>query len=321
MDSNHPPMASTIHEFYGARPGTAESRRNAAAQRCPFIDGPCKKKDIGACSLKMAKSEPVIICPNRLYGDGFKVIADVAAKALSGRNELVGVEEFKRLRDAGLWDGTKAVVFGQGFDGELSLTGPKDEDGRRSQFKIDYIVCAISAEMELVELAAIEVQTIDISNSYRPAAEYFHTLSGNAQIDETRITAKAGLNWENVNKRILPQIIYKGHALRREDKAQEGLFFILPHQVYRRILTRIGNDLSKYPRGPGTVTFETYKLGNEKADGTYPLEYVENFTTTVDQVAFAFVSPHNLPELGSYDEAIQKKLKSKLKKPEATKKS
>ena len=312
-------MASTIYEFYGARPGTAESRRNAERQHCPFVDGPCKKKDIGACSLKMSNSEPVIICPNRLYSDGFKVIAKVAAKALNGRTELVGVEAFKTLRDAGQWDGTKAVAFGQGFDGEISVSGPADEDGRRSRFKIDYIVAATDAELRLTEFAAIEVQTIDISSSYRPAAEYYHTLSGNAQIDGSRIVTKAGLNWENVNKRILPQIIYKGHALRREAKAQEGLFFILPHQVFKKILTRVGGDLTPYPRGPGTVTFETYELGSEQPDGTYPLEYVETFTTTVDQIAFAFVSPKNLPELGSYDETIRRRLKAKPKKPKPPK--
>lgn len=311
IDSSRGSVASTIYEFYGARPGTAESRRNAAARHCPFVDGPCKKKDIGACSLKMANAEPVVICPNRLYGDGFKVIADVSGKALGGRTDIVGAEQFKHLRDAGQWDGSKAVAFGQGYDGELSVTGPSDEDGKRSRFKIDFIVCAINAELELEEFAAIEVQTIDISNSYRPAAEYYHSLSGNAEIDPARETAKAGLNWENVNKRILPQIIYKGHALRREDKAQEGLFFVLPHQVYKRILTRVGGTLQSYPRGPGTVTFETYDLGDPLADGTCPLVHVETFTTTVDQIAYAFVSPHNLPELGSYDAAIMRKLSSK----------
>lgn len=305
-------MASTIFEYHGARPGSSESRQNASSHHCPFIDGKCKKKH-GACSLKLANGEPVIICPNRLYGESFRVISDVASKALGGRKSLVRPEFAKKEYEVGSWDGSKVIVFGQGFGRELSVSAPADENGKRSRFKVDYVLCSADETMQVKEFAALEVQTIDTTNSYASASTYYRSLGVNDGIDPKRESTNAGLNWENVNKRILPQIIYKGHALRREVKAQKGLFFILPDQVYRRILTRIGNRLLEYPRGPGTVTFETYKLGAEQPNGMSDLERVTTFTTSVEQIAFAFVSPRNLPDMDSYDREICKRLKQKKK--------
>lgn len=303
-------MASTIYEYHGARPGTAESRANAAVHRCPFIKGKCKKKH-GACSLKLVNSEPVIICPNRLYGDAFKIIADVGRKALNRDGGLVDIQTALSLHRAGAWDVTKIIAFGQGYGKELSVSAPTEETGTPTRFKVDYVLCSADEKMELAEFAAIEVQTIDTTDSYASASKYYRSLNGSGELEEAAQVTKAGLNWENVNKRILPQIIYKGHALRREVKAREGLFFVLPDQVYRKILTRIGNDLLEYPRGPGTVTFETYRLGAESQDGTSPLEHVETFTTSVEQIAFAFVSPRNLPAMGVYQDRITRELRKK----------
>lgn len=68
-----------------------------------------------------------------------------------------------------------------------------------------------------------------------------------------------------------------------------------------------------YPRGAGTVTFETYRIGDEKSDGTSPLIHVESKTTSVEQIAFAFVSPRNLPTLGIYEHTIEKNIQKAVK--------
>ena len=77
---------------------------------------------------------------------------------------------------------------------------------------------------------------------------------------------------------------------------------------------RIGNSLLEYPRGPGTITFQSYQLAEEWADEVRPLESVEEFTTTVEQIAFAFVSPQNLPPLGIYEDTLTQKLGSLRRK-------
>ena len=94
------------------------------------------------------------------------------------------------------------------------------------------------------------MQTIDTTDSYSNAAKHYYALEHHQEPDPDKEITKAGLNWENVNKRILPQIIYKGHTLRREERAQVGLSCIVPETVYKKIVRRIGDDLVEYPRGP-----------------------------------------------------------------------
>jgi hypothetical protein len=117
------------------------------------------------------------------------------------------------------------------------------------------------------------------------------------------------VNWENVSKRILPQLIYKGHVLRRERLCSKGLFFVCPKPVKDKIVQRLGGNLLDYGLQPGALTFRWYDLGPDKAQGSHrDLVYGGQLTTTVDQVATAFTSPTNLPEAGVYQQAIQNEL-------------
>lgn len=59
---------------------------------------------------------------------------------------------------------------------------------------------------ELAEFTALEVQTTDTTGNYRGAREAL--LNDRSLKDET-----VGLNWENVSKRIILQLIYKGQML------------------------------------------------------------------------------------------------------------
>lgn len=121
--------------------------------------------------------------------------------------------------------------------------------------------------------------------------------------------SKAGLNWENVSKRILPQLIYKGHVLRLEPLCRKGLFFVCPRQVFERINERLGGALRPYPVSAGALTFRWYDLGQEPAMGSHrTLAFGGEFTTTVDQVVNAFSSPTNLPPAQSYEQAIRREL-------------
>ena len=82
---------------------------------------------------------------------------------------------------------------------------------------------------KLLGFVAIEVQSIDTTGNYQAEREAYLGDRIVCREDST-----AGLNWENVNKRILPQIIYKGHVLRREPLCQKGLFFICPRPYTTR---------------------------------------------------------------------------------------
>ena len=87
--------------------------------------------------------------------------------------------------------------------------------GRKtSGFFVDWILARLDRDKKLTEFAALEVQTMDTIGSYR--AEREAILS-----DRPYVGKSVGPNWENVNKRILPQLIYKGHLLEREPSVPE----------------------------------------------------------------------------------------------------
>ena len=171
---------------------------------------------------------------------------------------------------------------------------------------MDWVLAKLDANGKLTALTAVEVQTIDTTGNYSDQARSF--FDGRTFTDPQGRTpgySAAGMNWENVNKRILPQIIYKGHVLRRETKCTKGLYFVCPKQVYDRIRDRLGANLHTYVPGPGTVTFRSYELGPSVAEGHQrAMTLSGQFTTTVDQIALAFTSPMNLPDQNVYEAAI-----------------
>ncbi|TKA21346.1 hypothetical protein, partial [Xanthomonas euvesicatoria] len=118
----------------------------------------------------------------------------------------------------------------------------------------------------------------------------------------------AGLNWENVNKRILPQLIYKGQVLQREALCRKGLFFVCPQPVYTRIMARLGGvgGLIRYALQPASITFLAYE--HEEAgiiDGaTVPLKALPPHSTTVYKVQEAFNNV-TLPAENVYKTAIE----------------
>jgi hypothetical protein len=164
----------------------------------------------------------------------------------------------------------------------------------------------VDKQGELKEFVAVEVQSIDTTGNYRKERE--------AHLAEREFAgySNAGINWENVNKRILPQLIYKGHVLRRETLCKAGLFFVCPTPVYEKISVRVGGNLMKYPApAPGTLTFRWYNIGPEVRSGQMrKLVFEDQLTTTVEQLAYAFLSPGNLPPEDSYAKAIRAKIKA-----------
>ena len=158
---------------------------------------------------------------------------------------------------------------------------------------------------ELVGFTAIEVQTIDTTGNYRDARE---ALLSNRRIESSTV----GLNWENVSKRIIPQLIYKGQVLQREDLCRTGLYFICPQPVYDRVLKRLGGKekLPKFPTQPASIHFVSYDYLDDEtpAPGTIaPLGVIEEHTTTVYKVQEAF-SSLSLPEGNVYRDALRRSL-------------
>lgn len=191
------------------------------------------------------------------------------------------------------------AVFGHGWGGQLRL--PK-RAGTGSYF-VDWVLARLDEKGELVEFTAIEVQTIDTTGNYQLARQ--ELLDRREIISDT-----VGFNWENVNKRIIPQLIYKGQVLQREDLCKAGLFFVSPKPVHDRVLERLGgkDKLPVFPSQPAAIHFVAYDITKKCTDGNISeIGIVEEHCTTVYKVQEAF-SSLTLPEGNVYQNAIYQTL-------------
>jgi len=303
-------MASNILELFGYSPRDKSPAAQGARRelRCPFLGQTCTKTlsdgtVSGMCTLKPMTSGPVICCPVRLYANHYQILKDVAVQAFGGGIELVAGIDLKRYRAEHA--GKSAIaVFGKRWGKELRLPSrAKKVGGKVGAYFVDWILAHVDSQGKLLGFVAVEVQSIDTTGNYREerAAYLEHGVYAGK--------STAGPNWENVNKRILPQIIYKGHVLRREPLCQKGLFFICPTPVYNKIAERLGGNLEEIHQQAGSVTLMRYDVGPELPDGQIrALVSGGQSTTTVDQVALAFTAPKNLPPAKVYEQAITAEL-------------
>lgn len=296
-------MASKIIELFGYAPKdksqtAIDARRN---RLCPFLNQKCNKtlhdgEISGACTLQSMSGVNVICCPIRLYANNYGILRDVAHIAFGTDIELFPADVVKDR------NGECIAVFGKGWGKELRLPNR----GKSGGYFVDWILAHIAEDGTLESFVAVEVQSIDTTGNYRAERETY--------LQEKVFTGKstAGFNWENVNKRILPQLIYKGHVLRQESLCQKGMFFVCPTPVYNKIIERLGGNLRSYPIQPGALTIMWYDVDSSNATGESRSLLKEGlFTTTVDQVANAFTSPSNLPPAGVYEEAIRASLEDR----------
>jgi len=299
-------MAGYISEFFGFNSvdKSTVALQTAAKRNCPFLGSFCiktlsREKIIsGVCAIRQKSpgSPSVICCPVRLYAEDYKMLRLISEKAFHRKLNLyagrAAVDKARREHGA-------VAVFGKGWGGELRLPQRK---GLGSYF-VDWVLARLDEQGELAEITAIEVQTIDTTGSYVNAQRHLST-------ERKIVSDTAGLNWENVSKRIIPQIIYKGQVLQREDLCRSGLFLVCPKPVFQRIINRLGgtDKLPKFPSQPASVNFIAYDYNAEPVDGEItPLGIVEEHCTTVYKVQEAF-SSLNLPEGNVYRDAISKSL-------------
>lgn len=299
-------MAAEIWEFFGHRSESkTETALDAVAtETCSITGNKCEKTFndgvvSGVCTLKPITSEPVICCPIRLYADDYRILKDVSLKAFEMELPLVpGREAVTYARENSQ---ACVAVFGKGWGGELRLPQKSGSGG----YFVDWVLGKLGADGCLQEFTAVEVQTIDTTGNYR---------NGFSALKDSRVVEKtsAGLNWENVSKRILPQLIYKGQVLQREELCKKGLFFVCPEPVFERIAKRLGgkDSLIRYALQPASITFMAYAHDMQEMHsrgGVVPLKQSLSHTTTVYKVQEAFNNV-TLPEENVYRNAILKAL-------------
>lgn len=299
-------MSGYISEFFGYRAEDTSTIaiENTSRQVCPFLSSYCTKALgdrinrtlSGVCAVRQVSpgSPDVICCPNRIYAENYKILSIIAQKTF--RVEL-GLYAGRLAVAKAKTENGAVAVFGHGWGGELAL--PKRQG--RGSYYVDWILARLDGNGKLIEFTAIEVQTIDTTGTYQNARRAL--IERNAVKKDT-----VGLNWENVSKRIIPQIIYKGQVLQREELCRSGLYFVCPNPVYDKVLERLGGKekLPQFPTQPAAIHFVAYDYLTDvpKEDGKIrPLGVVEEYCTTVYKVQEAF-SAVDLPEQNVYRDAI-----------------
>jgi len=297
-------MAGYIAEFFGydATDNSWAALDAATKRNCPFTGSPCAKylgrerMVSGVCSVRQKSkgSCAIICCPYRIYAEDYKMLRTISRDAFK---EDLNLYSGRAAVSKAVSESGAVAVFGKGWGGELHL--PKR--GGTGAYFVDWVLARLDGRGELAEFTAIEVQTIDTTGSYQEARK--------ALIERRELVADSvGLNWENVSKRIIPQLIYKGQVLQREDLCRTGLYFVAPDPVYRRIIDRLGgkDKLPAFPSQPASIHFVSYDAVAEPVDGMItPLDVIEEHCTTVYKVQEAF-SSLNLPEGNVYRDAINK---------------
>lgn len=308
-------MAGRLFERYGL-PVTLSGPVAAAARatgECPFIGKPCTKHSKGGvCSIVPAElGTPVIVCPKRIYERNHRFLREIAWDAFAkdqpdachiGEDGLPLLHRGEHVVEAAQRSGLiEFGAFGSTLGSEIKL--PPATTGGGS-YSVDFVVVAVSPEGDILAFVPVEVQTIDTTNNYRSSVEA-HDRDGSI------VDSGVGLNWENVSKRILPQLITKGLMLQGERLCTRGIYFVTPQPVFDKIAVRLGglNVQRSIPQQPGSITFVRY--GYDASTGSSPLTLGRTGTLTIStsDMSLAFISPRNLPLAGSYESKIRTRLR------------
>lgn len=283
-------------ELFGHSPidTSSETRKLWNLGACPFSLQPCIKHNhdqtiiYGTCSVTSPFGD-VVICPNRLYANNYESIRNVAKDAF-GDIPFLFYGEYLAKNSENI---ECVVALGANSGKEVKI-------GRA--LSMDWVLARIKNN-KLIEYVGIEVQSIDITGNYRDAWHAYKNYS-----DKTKAvpSSEHGLNWANVHKRLIPQIIRKGVVYSKSKYCKKGLYFVLPDIVYKKFEDVVGNDLENIVSpNSETLTVFTYSLSNTKVNKIRKLELERTIRFSLDEFANRFISGPNLPQAIELDNAIK----------------
>jgi hypothetical protein len=266
---------------------------------CPFINGPCIKHNhdksiiYGTCSVK-GDGGDVVICPYRLYANNYQSVRDVARDAFDKGVPFKMYGEYIAKR--GEIDEC-VVAIGQNSGKEIRLG---------NTLSMDWILAHIK-DGELKDYAGIEVQSIDITGNYRDAWHAYHNLPRNPKAVIPQ--SGHGLNWANVHKRLIPQLIRKGLVYSRSSLVKRGLYFVVPDAVFKKFEAVLGDLPQVADARTDTITVFAYGLGAEVGAGQQrKLVMKRKSRFLLKDLSEKFISGATLPSGKDLDEAVKSML-------------
>ena len=285
-----------IVEIFGYAPNdtTIDCRNQWRSGMCPFVPIPCVKKNhertvvYGTCSVTTPYGD-CVICPNRLYFDNFKLLSMVSKDAFGENVPFYTYAEYLKHKKS---NETFVVALGMHSGHEISL---------KNAFSMDWVLVKIS-NSKLDSYTGIEVQSIDITGNYRDNWYAYKNIKENSVIPKS----EHGMNWANVHKRLIPQLIRKSLIYSRSKYVKSGLYFIVPDIVYKKFEDVIGADipLEKH-KGPSIITVHTYALGENVGEGEMrSIVPVRKLRFQMEEFSRRFISGPNLPQASELDTEI-----------------
>jgi hypothetical protein len=269
-------MARDILEIFGyaSRDVSVDSVTAWSGRQCPFIQGPCTKTNhdksevYGTCSVsngvQTTASSNIIICPNRLYANNYATIKQAAATVWPSIEVVIGgtLQELKRKALAAQAQEV-ILAFGKNSGREIGINA-------NGQMSMDWVLqryAIAGSSLRPVDFVGIEVQSIDITGNYRESHQAYTRLRSGETV-ETIPPSGHGLNWANVHKRLIPQIIRKGNLYSESDRCR-GFFFILPDAVYKKFEQVLGELPKAATYSRENLTILTYALATPESHGSH----------------------------------------------------
>lgn len=290
-------------EIFGYAPNdlTETARRLWKVGACPYMNKPCTKFNhdqsiiYGTCSVTSPYGD-LPICPSRLYEKNYETLRKISRDAFGESMPFYLFDEFVKDRE----------TFTEGVVALGTNSGREVQVGKI--MSMDWVLARIKGS-ELIEYVGVEVQSIDITGNYRDAWHAYSNLENT--LGKNSIPSSAhGLNWANVHKRLIPQLIRKSVVYSGSKMVNCGLYFIVPDIVYQKFEDVIGADIPLIEEcGKDVMTVYTYELGPTVSHGKQrDLQEVRKLRFKIDEFANRFISGPNLPTGEDIDQAVRRVL-------------
>lgn len=266
---------------------------------CPFIEKACTKSNhdqtivYGTCSVTSSFGD-CIICPNRMYEKQYASLKRVSQDAFGSDINFLTYEEFIPLRN----EVSECIVaLGQTSGREVRLG---------TSLSMDWVLAKV-CQGELLEYAGIEVQSIDITGNYRDNWYAYKNLNSLGTVIPK---SEHGMNWANVHKRLIPQLIRKGLIYSRSNLVASGLYFVLPEIVYKKFEAVIGADIPLVDKNaPDVLTIHTYSLSEPVEHGSQRhLVLAREIKFELAEFSSRFITGAHLPSGVDLDNAVRRVL-------------
>ncbi len=303
-----------LAEIFGFSPDdrSTKSRKQWKTQACPFVGGTCIKHShpdsagnfvvYGTCSVLNKTREgieEVITCANRLYANDYQIFRDVIQDSFP-KSKLLTADEYRTKSKKKRLPKNCCVLLGQKSGKEVIVQ-------RKGVVKlsIDWTIAHL-ASGKLEEIIPVEIQSIDTTGNYRDCWRAY-----SEERDEIPIS-KHNMNWANVWKRQIPQLILKGAVANDSKRCTKGLFFITPDRVYDQFEKIIGSKVPKQPKpGPGILSIRTYSLGKPRRAGTHrDLDLIRKLSIKISDFVQSFGSGAEMPSGKTYEIKVEQVLES-----------